>query len=86
MKFHSELIKEQINQVVFRLDLIPENESDTKVLERLELQEGDVSDQMIATIVLAKARELQEKTKLDWRYDIEKKKGFSSFYIHLKEE
>ena len=84
MKTKSEKIVEEVGHIVYRLDLIPENDQDKEVLTRLESQLVDVTDQMIENITFQKGKALQEANKPDWDFHLEKKKGHSSYFVHLK--
>lgn len=84
MKTQSEKILDEAEHWVYRLDLIPENDEDREALKKLESQTMDLVDQMIESIIIQKAKALQETVKPDWNFQVEKKKGHSSYYIHLK--
>lgn len=84
MKTQIEKIKEQIDHLVFRLYLIPETKEETKAIGNLDSNELEVTDQMIENIVRQKAEKLLEEYHPDWKYELERKKGHNSFYIHLK--
>lgn len=84
MKTKSEKILDEVGHLVYRLDLIPENDQDKEALIRLESQSVDITDQMIENIVLQKGKALQEANKPGWDFHLEKKKGHSSYFVHLK--
>lgn len=84
MKTEIEKILEEAGHWVYRLDLFPENGEEKEALMKLESQPVEIVDQMIENIVTQKAKALQEARKPDWEFQIEKKKGHSSYYVHLK--
>lgn len=83
MKTKSEKTIEEVGHIVYRLDLIPESDQDKEALLRLESQSMDVTDQMIENIVLQRGKALQEANRPDWDFHLEKKKGHSSYFVHL---
>lgn len=85
MKTEIEKIVEEREKVVFRLDLIPESKDDAIALANLESDGLDVTDRMIQSIVEQNANKLLKAQGFDWTIErLEKKKGFSSYYIHLR--
>ena len=85
MKTAIEKIVEEREKAVFRLDLIPESKEDEAALANLGSNELDVTDLMIQSIVEQNANKLLKAQGNDWKIErVEKKKGFNSYYIHLR--
>jgi hypothetical protein len=88
MKHSLTKIKEEENQLVFRLDFSPENKSDEDALKAL-IEHPDrisITDQMIQMTLTESRENLIIEHKPDWKSEYERIKGQPSFYIFLKPE
>ncbi len=77
-------IVDENNQIVFKTDLIPEDDVDKKILTELESKKMRVIIKMIEDLVINEATDLREKYKPTWGFTYQKDKGNSAYFIHLK--
>jgi hypothetical protein len=84
MILRTKKIVEEGNQIVFKTDLIPEDDVDRKILTELESGKMPMIDQMIESLIVNEANDLRERYKRDWSFDYKKSEGYSAYFIHLK--
>jgi hypothetical protein len=84
MILRTKKIVEDGNQIIFKTNLIPEDDVDRKILTELESNKMPVINKMMEDLVANEASDLREKYKPTWEFDFRKSEGESAYFVHLK--
>ena len=77
-------VVEESNQIVFKTDLISEDDVDKKILTQLTSNKIPAIDKMIEDLIAYEADDLRGKYAPTWGFDYQRSEGTSSYFIHLK--
>jgi len=84
MILRTKKIVEETYQIVFKTNLIAEDDVDRKILVELESNKIPVINKMIEDLVNNEANDLRERYKSDWGVGYKKSEGEAAYFIHLK--
>jgi hypothetical protein len=84
MMLKTKKIVDQSNQIVFKTDLIAEDDVDRKILTELESGKIPTINKMIEDLIINEAIALRQKYQPSWAYTYQKSEGDTSYFIHLK--